>query len=110
MAGNYRLRAYGWLGGTTMQAQGNPNAGLSDQRLIFDFVNHYIEQVGGDPGHVTAWGESAGARSIVHHLIGEPTPLFQNAALQSPAFELHWDQSTMVRAWLQTLQIESRRF
>ena len=96
VAGNYRLGAYGWLAGITMQSHGYPNAGLSDQRLLFSFVHDFIELVGGDPGQVTAFGESAGAGSIVHHLIAEPAPQFQKAALQSPAFELNWNPATMV--------------
>lgn len=99
VAGNYRLGAFGWLAGTTMEAQGLPNAGLSDQRLIFRFVQDFIYLVGGDKNQVNAWGESAGAGSILHHLISHDPlsttgallkPNFTRAAIQSPAYEWQW--------------------
>ena len=98
VAGNYRLGAYGWLAGPTMRSQGYPNAGLSDQRLVFQFVQDLIHLVGGDPTQVSAWGESAGAGSIIHHLIGNIVPNFKRVALQSPAFEWQWDNRTMASA------------
>ena len=96
VTGNYRLGAFGWLAGPTMQAHGMPNAGLYDQRLLFEFVRDFISRFGGSKDRVTAWGESAGAGSVVHHLVrgnGSVDPLFQRAFLQSPAFEWQWDRS-----------------
>lgn len=99
VAGNYRLGAFGWLAGTTMQNQGLPNAGLSDQRLLFSWVQDFIHLVGGDKKQVSAWGESAGAGSILHHLISHDPksstgallkPNFTKAAIQSPAYEWQW--------------------
>jgi len=94
---DYRLGAFGWLAGQTMQDQGLPNAGLSDQRLLFQWVQTYISQVGGDSTSVSAWGESAGASSILHHLIARNSTTgdlqasyFSKVALQSPAFEWQW--------------------
>jgi carboxylesterase type B len=58
-------------------------------------VQSYISLVGGDPTKVTAMGESAGAGSILHHLVGEGgtlDPLFKKAILQSPAYEFMWDR------------------
>ncbi|KAL9587805.1 MAG: hypothetical protein Q9203_003385 [Teloschistes exilis] len=65
---NYRLGTYGWLAGDTVEHHGSPNAALYDQRLVFQFVQAYIEQIGGDKDGVSAWGNSAGAGSIIHHL------------------------------------------
>ena len=96
ITGNYRLGAFGWLAGPTMQEWGMPNAGLYDQRLVFEFVRDFIDRFGGSRDRVTAWGESAGAGSLVHHLVrgnGTVDPLFQRAFLQSPAFEWQWDRS-----------------
>ncbi|KAF2836457.1 alpha/beta-hydrolase [Patellaria atrata CBS 101060] len=95
VVGNYRLGAFGWLAGSYMEKAGLPNAGLHDQRLLLQWVQTYISQVGGDPKAVSAWGESAGAGSILHHLIGnngQQDPLFSKALLQSPAFEWQWDR------------------
>lgn len=96
VAGNYRLGAYGWLAGDYMQTVGQTNAGLYDQALLFDWVQAYIHQVNGDKDQVSAFGESAGASSILHHLIregGTVDPAFSRFAVQSPAFEWSWDNS-----------------
>ncbi|KAK0704475.1 Alpha/Beta hydrolase protein [Lasiosphaeris hirsuta] len=101
VAGNYRLGAFGWLAGNYMESltEGNTaqtNAGLYDQALLLDFVSKYISQVGGDPNRVSVWGESAGASSILHHLVreeGTVQPAFQSFLVQSPAFEWSWDNS-----------------
>jgi len=90
VAMNYRMGSYGWLAGTTVEAEGVSNAGLWDQRAAFQWVQDYIHLVGGDPTRVTAMGESAGAGSIMHHLVGNGSkldPLFSKAILQSPAFQ-----------------------
>ncbi|RFU35110.1 hypothetical protein B7463_g1248, partial [Scytalidium lignicola] len=95
IAGNYRLGALGWLSGTTIEENGVPNVGLWDQRAVFSWVQSYISLLGGDPKQVTAMGESAGAGSIMHHLVaqgGTLDPLFTKAILQSPAYEFLWDR------------------
>ncbi|KAF5027024.1 hypothetical protein F66182_900 [Fusarium sp. NRRL 66182] len=96
VAGNYRLGAFGWLAGSYMEEQGLPNAGLYDQRLLLEWVQQYIGQVHGDNSAVSAWGESAGAGSILHHLIrddGQVDPLFSRFVTQSPAFEWAWNNT-----------------
>ena len=95
VAGNYRMGAFGWLAGHYMEQAGLPNAGLYDQRLMLDFVRTYIARVGGNPQAVSAWGESAGAGSIMHHITafkGQQDPLFKTALLQSPAFQWQWNR------------------
>lgn len=69
ITGNYRLGAFGWLAGTTTGKQAVPNAGLYDQRLVFQWVQDFVHLVGGDKTQVPAWGESASASPILHHLI-----------------------------------------
>jgi carboxylesterase type B len=95
ITGNYRLGAFGWLAGTKIEELGLPNAGLYDQRLVLQWVQDFIHLVGGDKTQVSAWGESAGAGSILHHLLlqgGKQDPLFRKAIVQSPAFEWQWDR------------------
>lgn len=96
---NYRLGAFGFLGGEAVQedeteGEGGKatNSGLMDQRLALQWVSKYIEYFGGDPGRVTLFGESAGAMSIAAHMAmhdGDNTyngkPLFSGAILQSGA-------------------------
>lgn len=50
---NYRLSAYGWLAGDTVEHNGSPNAALYDQRLVLQFVQDYIDQVNGDANQVS---------------------------------------------------------
>ncbi|KAK2039642.1 alpha/beta-hydrolase [Colletotrichum somersetense] len=98
VAGNYRLGAFGWLSGDYMQRSAQPNAGLYDQALLLQWVQNYIGQVSGNKYQVSAWGESAGAGSILHHLIredGAVDPTFNTFAVQSPAFEWAWDNKPM---------------
>ncbi|CAH0058551.1 unnamed protein product [Clonostachys solani] len=94
VAGNYRLGAFGWLAGDYMQKAAQPNAGLYDQALLFDWVQEHIGKVNGDKARISAFGESAGASSILHHVIredGKKDPVFSKIAVQSPAFEWAWD-------------------
>ena len=104
VVGNYRLGALGWLSGTTMERDALPNAGLYDQRLVLEWVQKYIHLVNGDRHQVSAWGESAGAGAIMHHLIaknGTQDPLFSKAFLQSPGYEWQWDRSGYLESLFQ---------
>ncbi|KAL8850387.1 MAG: hypothetical protein Q9221_004707 [Calogaya cf. arnoldii] len=95
VSSNYRLGAYGFLAGSTMERDGLPNAGLYDQRAVLQWIQDHIHLVGGDKTKVSAWGESAGAGSIMHHLTafgGTQDPLFSRAVLQSPAFQPKFDR------------------
>ena len=88
---NYRLGAFGFLSGPTLQSNGVANAALYDQRLALDWVRDNIHLFGGDPNRVTVIGESAGGGSIMHQItafggLKGPAP-FQQAVLQSPAFQ-----------------------
>lgn len=78
-----------------MESEGLPNAGLYDQHAAFQWIQSFISLVGGDPSTVSAWGESAGAGSIMHQLVsfgGTQDPLFSKAVMQSPAFQLKFDR------------------
>jgi para-nitrobenzyl esterase len=72
---NYRLGALGW--GVV------PNLGQLDQVLALEWVRDHIAELGGDPGCVTVFGESAGAGSVIH-LMALGTGLFHRAIAQSP--------------------------
>jgi len=89
VAMNYRLGAFGWLSGPTLQSNGTANAGLYDQRLAIEWVRDNIHLFGGDPERITLMGESAGGGSIMHQIMAYggtvPAP-FQQAIPQSPGF------------------------
>ncbi len=63
---NYRLGVFGfgWFG----QEVGDSNCGLRDQLAAVSWVKRNIAAFGGDPGTVTAMGESAGAGALLHLL------------------------------------------
>lgn len=92
------MGAFGFLNGPSVAAKGTPNAGLHDQRAALKWVQDHIGLVGGDKNQVTAMGESAGAGSIMHHLVAEGgtlNPMFKRAIMQSPAFEPLYDNGRL---------------
>ncbi|BGP29746.1 hypothetical protein JCM10296v2_001491 [Rhodotorula toruloides] len=92
---SYRLGAFGFLAGEAVKKHGVLNAGLLDQQFALRWIQQHVSKFGGDPGHIAVWGVSAGAGSILNHLVangGETSkalglnkPLFQ-AALTSSVF------------------------
>uniref|UniRef100_A0A8H7MYC2 Carboxylesterase type B domain-containing protein n=1 Tax=Bionectria ochroleuca TaxID=29856 RepID=A0A8H7MYC2_BIOOC len=96
IAGNYRVGVFGWLAGDYMQQVGQPNAGLYNQALLFEWVQKYIDQAHGDKEFISAWGKSVGAGSILYYLVREDravNPNFHTFAALSPGFEWAWDNS-----------------
>ncbi|KAF5342611.1 hypothetical protein D9611_001408 [Ephemerocybe angulata] len=83
----YRLGPQGFLAGEEVKKNGALNAGLLDQQFALKWVQRYISNFGGDPGQVTIWGESAGAGSVLQHLLANggqtQPPLFKQAILSS---------------------------
>lgn len=76
----YRLGAYGFLGGADVTEHGTLNAGLLDQRAAIEWVTRHIHAFGGDASRVTITGASAGGGSVMNQMImygGEANPPFQ---------------------------------
>ncbi|KAK1637683.1 Carboxylesterase [Colletotrichum phormii] len=95
---NYRLSAFGFLGGSELVAAGAANLGFRDQRLALHWLlvrastaNSSLENIaafGGDPTKVTIFGNSAGAGSVGAQLLaynGRDDGLFRGAISQSGA-------------------------
>ncbi|KAJ4480045.1 Alpha/Beta hydrolase protein [Lentinula aciculospora] len=85
----YRLGLFGFLSGSEVNANGTSNAGLLDQHFALRWVNSYISKFGGDPSKVTIWGESAGAGSVLQHLVaqdGQTSPQLFRGAITSSTF------------------------
>ncbi|KAF9445722.1 alpha/beta-hydrolase [Macrolepiota fuliginosa MF-IS2] len=83
----YRLGVFGFLAGQKIHDGGALNAGLLDQQFAFQWVQHHIKKFNGDPNRVTIWGESAGAGSVLQHIVANgghtSPPLFRAAAVSS---------------------------
>ena len=91
---NYRLGAYGWLGGLP-ELNINGNFGIMDQIAGLKWVRDEIAAVGGDPQRVTVFGESAGAMSI-GILLTSPAAdgLFQRAIMESNVAGFNYPNAT----------------
>ncbi|KAG1839452.1 Alpha/Beta hydrolase protein [Suillus subalutaceus] len=85
----YRLGLFGFLPGEAVKEGGALNAGLLDQNYALQWVQTYISSFGGDPTKVTIWGESAGAGSVIQHIVAHggntQPPLFRTAMTSSTA-------------------------
>ncbi|WP_395682388.1 carboxylesterase/lipase family protein [Inquilinus sp.] len=88
---NYRLGALGFLAHPALEAEGRPgvNYGLLDQQAALRWVRDNIAGFGGDPRNVTIFGQSAGAQSVLSHLVAPASRgLFARALGQSGAYSL----------------------
>ncbi len=84
---NYRLGSLGFLVNKQLGILGN--FGLVDQQFALQWIQQNIAKFGGDPNQVTIVGESAGAASVIAHLISNNSqPLFHKAIVQSMPFSL----------------------
>ncbi|KAG6830002.1 hypothetical protein H0H92_002693 [Tricholoma furcatifolium] len=78
----YRLGVFGFLAGNEVKAGGSLNAGLL-------LTSSQIAKFGGDPSQVTIWGESAGAGSVLQHVVargGKTSPPLFRGAITSSTF------------------------
>ncbi|KAJ7683194.1 Alpha/Beta hydrolase protein [Mycena rosella] len=85
----YRLGVFGFLSGAEVKNKGALNAGLLDQDFALRWVNKHIAKFGGDPSKVTIWGESAGAGSVLQHVVandGKTEPQLFRGAMTSSIF------------------------
>ncbi|KAJ6529373.1 sterol esterase [Mycena capillaripes] len=84
---NYRVSAFGFLGGKEAQDAGISNLGIRDQIFALEWVQQHIAAFGGDPSRVVIGGPSSGAISSALLLLDnkrfEPTSLFRGAFLLS---------------------------
>jgi len=85
---NYRLSAFGFLALPSLAAESpdssSGNYGLMDQQAAMRWVQNNAFALGGDPGKVTIFGESAGGASVCANM-ASPTALglFSHAIAES---------------------------
>ena len=72
ISANHRLNFFGTLAGEEIAAAGAENLYLKDQRLFMKWAKKYVAEFGGDPDHIVAFGESAGAMSLGCHFAINP--------------------------------------
>ncbi|KAJ7499547.1 Alpha/Beta hydrolase protein [Mycena latifolia] len=85
----YRLGVFGFLPGAQVKKNGALNAGLLDQDFALRWTNKHIAKFGGNPSKVTIWGQSAGAGSVLQHVVannGRTEPQLFRAAMTSSTF------------------------
>lgn len=86
---NYRVEILGFLCLGIEEAPGN--AGLKDQQVALKWVKENIRLFGGDPDKITIFGESAGAASVMYHLLSPLSEgLFNYAIMQSGSATSPW--------------------
>ncbi|GLB44901.1 putative type-B carboxylesterase lipase family protein [Lyophyllum shimeji] len=85
----YRLGLFGFLSGSEVKKNGVLNAGLLDQQFALQWVQKNIQKFNGDPARVAIWGVSAGAGSVLQHVIangGRTWPPLFRAGITSSTF------------------------
>ncbi|EIM89556.1 alpha/beta-hydrolase [Stereum hirsutum FP-91666 SS1] len=96
----YRLGLFGFLPGQEVKDNGVLNAGLLDQQFALQWVQDHIASFGGDPAKVTIWGESAGAGSVLQHVVANggntQPPLFRAAMMSSSFLPFQYDYNDTI--------------
>ncbi|KAF7984457.1 hypothetical protein HWV62_14552 [Athelia sp. TMB] len=86
VAVNYRVNIFGFASSDALRDARSLNAGLRDQRLGIEWVRDNIAAFGGDPEHITLFGESDGGTGVGLQLTaygGKQGVSFRRAIMQS---------------------------
>ncbi|CAD5212151.1 unnamed protein product [Bursaphelenchus okinawaensis] len=101
---NYRVGPFGYLYLDDDDAPGN--MGMLDQQMALHWIKENIHHFGGNPNAICLFGESAGASSIVAHLIAPGSQyIFNNGILQSGSLDNSWSVDTPERALNKSIQL-----
>lgn len=89
---NYRLGPLGFMVYEEDGVKFEGNQGLKDQQLALKWVQDNIGKFGGDKSEVTVFGQSAGAQSVIFHLLSpESNKFFSRGLPQSPPMVFQYD-------------------
>ncbi|CAF0884538.1 unnamed protein product [Rotaria sordida] len=84
---NYRLNVVGFFAQSALvddHGQTIVNQGISDQRIVMQWVRNNIRQFGGNSDSITLMGQSAGSHSVCTHIVSPlSTNLFHAGILDS---------------------------
>lgn len=80
---SYRMGAFGFY---CDKEKDIVNLGLQDQVCALQWIQRNIRLFGGDPEHITVFGQSAGAHSILCHIAQQHQMLFEKAIIASAPF------------------------
>ncbi|CAG8111534.1 unnamed protein product [Penicillium nalgiovense] len=95
---NYRVGALGFLSTGNLTTG---SYGIQDQIIALEWVQKHISAFGGDPSHVTVFGQSSGGQSVVALLSSTAAKgLFSGALVQSSAFDLPWFPRTVYSKYI----------
>lgn len=86
VAANYRLGIFGTADTPFLRRNQSSMALMRDQRAALEWVHENIAFFGGDPDHVTVFGQSAGGTYVGYQMLaygGAEPPLFQHAFMMS---------------------------
>lgn len=78
---NYRVGPYGFMCLDIPEVPGNQ--GLKDQMIALRWIKDNIQAFGGEPSKITAFGYSAGSRSIDFHTLSKHEKLIDQGIFQS---------------------------
>ena len=97
----YRVGVFGFFAHPELTAESgvgsSGNYGLLDQIAALKWIDNNIAAFGGDPGNITAIGESAGGATIGQLMLSPlARGLFKNAIRQSGSFDINY-RDTLVR-------------
>jgi carboxylesterase type B len=88
---NYRLGALGWLA-FEQEAGVSANFGITDQRQALKWLKNEISHFGGDAHKVTLFGQSAGAISVLHHMVSPLSKGLFRAAISESGMPFSFDK------------------